>query len=288
MLQWFTGDHILALIAIVFGVVGIYYERKLHTRFKSHKLAIDMSFAAQKEKIEQIVLSVHTSYIGKFPIDLQKTTELISNSKDGDEVMILTDFLAYGHYSDPDAYDKYVQALTGAKARIQMLVYDEDAAKMTLQMQFRLSEFDNIKKSEAFKRYLEYYKKLIKVVPSRYEEFLNMLIIVQDHFCQHLTGKLHIDVRAVSSTAIKDAMLFWMVGKKEMVFAFPNAYTGRKDFSFRTRDDHLMEIFIDQFKSKWEQAQPIEGKCYKSAKLFDDSDVLQEPIVTAATAAKNA
>jgi len=88
--------------------------------------------------------------------------------------------------------------------------------------------------------------------------------------------------------AIKDAVLFWMVGKKEMVFAFPNAYTGRKDFSFKTRDDHLMEIFIDQFNSKWEQAQPIEGKCYKSAKLFDDSGVVHGPIVPVATAARTA
>ncbi len=197
MMHWFTSDHVLALIAIIFGLVGIYYERRLHRRFKAQELEIQKSFDLQKDKIEQIVLSVHTSFIGKFPLDLEKITELVRNAKDGDDLWVLVDFLGYGIYSDPERFEEYVRALIEAKANVRILIHDDAAAKNTLEMQFKRVRFGELRKTANFRHFLDHYRKVISSdEPAQYEDFLNTLVEVQDHFCQQLTAKAHIDVRS--------------------------------------------------------------------------------------------
>src|SRR5215469_8527708 len=141
VLHLFTLDRILAVIAIIAGIVAIIYERKLHSLFKIQRAAIEEKFEAQKNSIEQIVLSVHTSYIGNFPQDLEKATEMIAGAKEDDELNILVDFLGYGSYSDPEKYEKYVSTLKESKARIRILVYGEEEAKSSIQTQFKKEEF---------------------------------------------------------------------------------------------------------------------------------------------------
>ena len=271
MFAWFTTDHILAVVAIIFGLIGIIFELTLHKGFEKQKAEVDEKFRVQKDKIEQIVLSVHTSFIGKFPQNLEKTAELILNAKEEDEVRIFVDFLGYGHYSFPDAYERYVRALTESKAKIQILVYDEDSAKASLQLQFKRDSFPQTKISQIFKNYCAHYSRQVKNVET-YEEFLNTLLSTQDFFCQQITGRRHIDVRSIPNSSIGEAVFFWLIHRKEMVFAFPNSYTGKKDFSFKTRDDHLIVIFVEQFNTKWANGQAVDKTCYSTSQLFDTAE----------------
>jgi hypothetical protein len=267
-LNWITLDHILAVIAIVFGMVGIVYERKLHQRFENQEKEIERNFSTQKDRIEQIVLSVHTSYIGTFPFDLEKTIELIKDCKPDDEILIMVDFLGYGLFSEPDHYEEYAKALLETKAHVRMLIYDAQSAKTTLLAQFKRAEFPEIKRGTAFNRYYDRYQKLIGSRPETYEDFMNALGCVQDYFCQQFYIKSHIEIYSATAMSIHEARFFWMARNKEMVFSFPNLYTGRKEFSFKTRDDHLMDLFADQFEQKWERGNPVSDKCYGSQRLF--------------------
>jgi hypothetical protein len=274
-LHWFTPDRILAVTAIIAGLVAIYYERKLHGQFQDQKAAIEQRFEAQKNSIEQIVLSVHTSYIGKFPLDLELATDLIANAKEDDELAVLVDFLGYGHYSDPDKYERYVKTLKESRARVRLLVYGDEEAKTSIQIQFKQEEYDNkVKNSDTYKKYLDHYQKLIKSPPSGYRDFLNTLIAIQDRYCQELTSRKHIDVRSIAGPPINEAVFYWMICKKEMIFSFPNSYTQKKEFSFKTRDDHLLESFLYQFDNKWANGREIGEKCYSTSPLFPVIEVV--------------
>ncbi len=268
VLRFLTPDRILAVIAIIAGIVAVYYERRLHRQFK-----------AQDIKIEKIVLSVHTSYIGSFPADLEKATELIVSAKNNDELLILTDFLGFGHYSSPEQYGQYVKALSETKGKVRMLVYGEASTKESLQAQFKKQDFEAFKTRPSFTDYFEFYKKRFQHTPDTYEDFLNDIIATQDCFSQTLTLKKDIEIRAISSPSINEAVFFWMIPQREMVFSFPNFYFEEKGFSFKTRDDHFMEIFSTQFNAKWGSGLPIVGNCYSTQRLFspDSTEVAKTP-----------
>ena len=80
-------DHILAIVAIVYGIAAVLYEWRLHR-----------AFATQEKDIRDIVLSVHTRYLGDWPGYLRNITNLIfpAEENENDEVLISVDFLAYG------------------------------------------------------------------------------------------------------------------------------------------------------------------------------------------------
>jgi hypothetical protein len=251
---WLSPDRILALIAIVAGVVAVVYETKLHNGFKE-----------QHSKIEQIVLSVHTAYVGRFPENLDRLANLIANLREDEELLILVDFLGYGHYSAPEKYDRYVKAMLNSKSKIRMLIYGEDSAKATITAQFQ-GDFASISKTDTFRAYLLYYKNVITKTPTNINELKNALVQTQDYFALQLTGKNNIDVRAIPSPSSHEAVFYWL-GKDEMVFAFPSLYDVEKGFSFKTRDDHLMEAFRTQFERKW-IGKPVLKQCYSKDTLF--------------------
>jgi hypothetical protein len=250
---WISPDRVLALIAIAFGLVAIYYEWRLHDGFKE-----------QKTKIEDVVLSVHTGYEGKFPDNLDRVVDFIASLPKGQELLILVDFLGYGHYSAPDKYDKYVDALL-ATSKVRMLIYGEDSAKASITAQFQ-DDFAGISETNTFKKYLRHHQDQIQPPPTNFGEFKNTLIRIQDHFAQQITAKNNVEVRAISSN---EAVLFWL-SKNEMIFAFPNLQDVEKGFSFRTRDPELIEIFHTQFETKWNAnaAKPVKGNCYSTQALW--------------------
>src|SRR5690348_7117651 len=59
-------DQILALVAIGFGILAVFYEWRLHR-----------AFAIQEKDIKDIVLSVHTRYLSEWPGYMRNITNLI-------------------------------------------------------------------------------------------------------------------------------------------------------------------------------------------------------------------
>src|SRR5258708_31623796 len=103
-----------------------------------------------------------------FPADLEKATELIVSAKNNDELLILTDFLGFGHYSSPEQYGQYVKALSETKGKVRMLVYGEASAKESLQAQFKKQDFEAFKTRPSFTDYFEFYKKRFQHTPDTY------------------------------------------------------------------------------------------------------------------------
>ena len=292
----FTLDRLLALIAIVAGIVAIVYESELKRDFR-----------IQQVTVKEIVSSVTTRYVARFPDNLENATNLISQAKSGDEVLILVDFLGYGHYSDPERYLQYVNAIKNArqKAHVRIMIYDEQAAKADLQAQFSRADYENIisnlptvgasddrpisfysddsqerqkRQIRLFLHYLKYYQ---KPRPTGYEDFLNTVASTQDHFCRQLASEDNVEVASIAESSnpevqAHEVVFFWVLRHKEqdkeqdkeMIFSFPNLADTAKGVSFKTSDDRLIEIFVRQFEQKWQARKPIQYHCYASEKPF--------------------
>jgi hypothetical protein len=266
-----TSDHVLELPLQFFRLLPSNMEVALHREFK-----------VQEQTIEKIVLSVSTRYVATFPGNLSPIKDyILLQAGKGDELLIQVDFIGYGMYSSPTLFKLYLKEIKDAKrergANVKVLIYGGDAAKKTLLTQFSKEDYakltssaysesdSNIKeRRERFRLFLNVYQ---KNAPKTYEDFLNLLISVQDTFCRELHDE-EIEVRTHDNPAIQEAVFFWMVPRKEMIFAFTNLSDTEKGFSFKTSDDHLMDIFYKQFDDKWKTAPAISGSCYPTAKLF--------------------
>ena len=133
-------------------------------------------------------------------------------------------------------------------------------------------------KRKKFMNYLSYYHDYLeehqKTVPSGYEDFVNMLVLTQDRFCRQLAAEKDIEIKTVSKpmtltgSSINDAVFFWMVPGKAMIFAFPNFSGVGRGASFKSSDEHLMNIFLEQFNNRWNKGHAISHHCYSTPQLF--------------------
>ncbi len=246
-------DHALAIVAILAGVIAVVYEWKLHRGFE-----------AQKEEISEIVLSVHTRHVGDWPDHLRHISGLVSRATSGDELIILVDHIGYGHYSRPEDYDDYLTKLEqarGSDVKIRMLTYAEVLARTRLEQQFE-GAFDP--KSTEFKKYANFYGRLIDKTPTTYAEFLSLALHVEGELVSRIT-EVRTTEDAIKVSTIEDAgdeeAFFWMLRRgdspKEMLFAYPKFGSGRTGHAFITRELNFMTVFAKQFDEKWKNSTPI-------------------------------
>jgi hypothetical protein len=291
---WFNLDRILALVAILAGLIAVLYETELRHEFQ-----------VQKDAIREVVSSVTTRYVAQFPNDLDNVRELMAEAKKGDEVSIFIDFVGYGHYSAPDKYQKYIDSITDARkngARVKILIYGDDLAWDDMMSQFDQSAYrcltqavvdpqDKCEEGDLATRrkqlvgYFEVYRPVlgkcgIRASLSRHEDFFWMLRCTNEHFCdQLLSQNPDIEIRTIKPTPISEkgvstneTMFFWMIRdemvkekpthNRKMILNFPNFSNVGSGPSFHSSDERLMEIFRLQFDKKWDEANPILTECY--------------------------
>lgn len=244
-LRWFSLDRILALVAIAAGLVAIVFELELHRQVTTGD-----------SKLNVIVSSLSTRYVAEFPHDLQSVRTLLSNAKEGDRVRILVDFIGYGHYSAPENFQKYMDSISDARrngAKVQLLIYDDEAARADMCSQFSERDYaclsnsndNNCEKPETlpqrreqFQHYFKYYDnqyhgRCVRDRKSGQIGFLNTLACTNELFCEQLqTQGPSIDIRAIKKTngsedqktprtSCKDAqpsdetVFFWMISDAE-------------------------------------------------------------------------
>src|SRR5437870_2700524 len=83
-----------------------------------------------------------TRFIGFFPKNLHDIDELASRADRGLDIMC--DYVGYGHYSDPDGFDRYYRKLQDLAARhipVRMLVYTRGKAENVYDTQFTEEQF---------------------------------------------------------------------------------------------------------------------------------------------------
>jgi hypothetical protein len=262
-------DHILALIAIIFGILAVFYEWRLHH-----------DFATQKKDINDIVLSVHTRYLGEWPGYMRNITNLIcgedENDHDNNEILISVDVLAYGTLSAPEEYEKYFDAIKTAReqnAHIKIVVHGLKMTTQVFEKQFgncRDPDLFKTELSEKMTRFQRRYENVLSTVPSDFNQALEALLRVDNALCRELTAPVDNPVQIATTEGIihagsilGDGVFFWLVKKggksSAMIFAYPKFIGFGKGYGFETRDDRLMEIFASQFDGKWREACEVKN-----------------------------
>ncbi|HXB21098.1 MAG TPA: hypothetical protein VNV88_06945 [Candidatus Solibacter sp.] len=248
-------DHLLAVVAILFGLIAVIYEWKLHRGFEK-----------QKDDIKEIVQSIYTRYLGSWPDHLQDITKLVASAEKGDELLIFVDQIGYGHYSIPGEFREYLSKLEEVRNNgtvVRILMYPEDMARKNLEDQFPNDKYpdDQFKTaSSTLKTYLDYYKNVTDKVPKTRNEFFTVALYIQDHLCARLTsaagGEVPIEVHTINNPN-PNLVSFWMIRRsqtvKEMIFAYPRFGGAHTGHGFATREPKLSEIFGHGFDEQWKK-----------------------------------
>jgi hypothetical protein len=255
-------EHILAVVAILYGIIAVLYEWRLHRAFES-----------QEKNIKDIILSVHTRYLGDWPGHLGNITNLIATSTENDEILIAVDFLAYGTISVPEEYEKYFSAIKAARARksrIRIIIHGQELAARSFEKQFGQyrapQRFQELKLQ--LTRFKERYKNILASVPEDYDKFFQAVLQVQNALSGELIVPVDDPAQIATSSAptssdslLGEGVFYWLVKKSgrpaAMIFAYPKFVGFGKGYGFETRDDRLMEVFASQFEDKWKAARVI-------------------------------
>jgi hypothetical protein len=196
----------------------------------------------QERKMEEIVSSMSTQYIGAFPKNLENVAAVVRGARR--ELLILTDFVAYGHYSSPRAFEEYKKEIRDAHARtvtVSMLVYDSTLGIKTLANQFRDDHFAQVSADKKFAAYFEKYAGLNK--PSNAQGLRDLLAHQELKFTTELLD-LGVDIAHLGTAQL---VFFWVQDEEEAVFAFQPRGEATS-YCFRTRDPKLIESFRTVFE----------------------------------------
>ena len=240
---------ILAVAAIVFACIQYGDSRKQLSQSQaqlqeSHK---------QLEKLEKITASIQTRYVGSFPENMDDIIDVLKSVGDGGQLNIMTDFAGYGIYSRNSAYQKYLTELVNdrnKKVTIRILVYDQKLAEIVLRTQFKESDFLE-EKQRGFRGFFETHPP----TPENYEQFLRILLTLQDHAVDTMCDD-GIEVRRVPPSQ-KYLFFLWGNNSPQALFAFRNEATKNRELSFKTVDASLIDVFRTIFDTTWNNVDPV-------------------------------
>ena len=115
-------------------------------------IALSLS-VRQLSDAKKITDSISTRYIGEFPEIVEQINDLLLQAKE--EIIIMTDVLGYGMYSNPGDFHKYLSIIekkAGDECDIKFVVYDNSLLKRTRQMQHigfaNIKEYHSLRKNQ--------------------------------------------------------------------------------------------------------------------------------------------
>ena len=276
LIHWLES-HFLQLIGPLIGLLGICFafmrerkardaSKKLHDTIQNqHEEIQRLHEKIQKQHeenqrlVNEVLLSLSTRCTrARFPDYLGEVAELVSRSKPEDELLIIVDYIGTGHYSWPEGFRAYFEAIMSAPARrIRILVYGEEAAKEVFQRQFTKKLDGTVEPDEHFSKYFAFYD--IKI-QTGYENFLNALARKHGDFCEAFaSARPKIQIRVLAPPSMREGFWFWMIRDKQMVFASPSfAEITNKGLAFFTSDNTLMQVFLDRFEDRWRQGTELD------------------------------
>jgi hypothetical protein len=248
---WIVGhpfeiaSFVLAVLAIVFACIQ--FKDSKHQDKKMERVACT---------IEDVAKSMSTQYVGLFPKNMDSITTVVARA---DKTLdLMTDFVGYGHYSAPGAFEKYFSAIKSARdngVAVRMLVYSQEAADQGSQYsQFKENNFKDVEMVGDRFRYFFYEAFPGLQVPGTWNEFNAVIDGMQIDFQRELLRK-GVTIRTVSEEML---MFAWIEDDQEAVFAFLNSGEGYRELSFRTQDSKLITVFRDRFDAMWKQGQAID------------------------------
>ena len=257
---------ILAVVAIVYAAIQKHESGKLlkwSDELKKEADDLEKNTKAHAEEMKgltgemrEIAASMSTKYVGGFPKNMADITEVLTLADR--RVDIQVDLVAYGHYSNPDGFKRYIDKIEELAKRspqttIRLLVYADETAQRGRAGQFGGPEgFPEEMKSERYRRYFRELYKGPPDPPATYEEFTEYLANRQREWCRLLDRYSAIEIRYAS---FPFRLFLWIEDQEEAVFAF-EMYGRNRTISFRTRDGNLIHTFSAVFEQNWEECAP--------------------------------
>lgn len=250
----------LTIVALVIASVEIGFVHQAIR--KVDETAQKLSTVATKidesdNKIEKIESSASTKFIGAFPENIPEVTKIVESTQT--ELIIVNDFVGYGHYSAPSKFDDYLNALIKLKnsgKKITIIVYDDETANDARLKQFK-GTFETIKQSEPFKTFMG-ERQNNENVPTNIDEYYKGFVEREKKYKCDLTK------RGVSVKEVKGMLplFFWIVDGNRASFSFYTFGSDAKEASFETRDASLINIFRSSREEIENKA--IDFKCSES------------------------
>jgi hypothetical protein len=227
---------------------------------------------AHTRKMDGIADSVSTRYIGNFPKNLADVCTLTKAARC--ELLIMVEFVNYGHYWKPEAFEEFSRELELARDRgvkVRFLAQKQDAAKQALQEHLPEKESWPPKESdELYKHFFSVYPGIEK--PKDYYEFLETLLRKGREAASKLFDK-GVSIKLVPNS---DRLFLCVEDGEEAVFSFKNA-AGGEPLCFRTRDAKLIETFKDLFNGHWERGREYLPEVKEAKAAGRESEIKPEP-----------
>jgi len=281
----------LALLAIGFAIWQFRDSREQESRMKvfdteMRSVAGQMTtrFGELTQEMQSVADQMATRFVGNFPKNLNEINHVIGKAKN--TIHVMSDYVGYGHYSNPLEFDQYFRLLRGMRAagrEVKMLIYTRAKAQEMHQSQFVNSDLkraDNWAKLKAFcNRYENNYKsdlwEKIKECDVKIndrnqkmkngdkptaqdctdlDDELNALRpefdrLMFDRQQLYIKDLLENDVQ-IKTTTENLPFFMWCEDGHEAVFSFLHeASKAEREVSFLTRDSRLVE---DSFEKKFD------------------------------------
>lgn len=262
---------VLAIVAIVYAAIqkhesGMLLRSSRELKNEADELEQNTKNHAEEMKTQRkeietlthemrgIAASMSTKYIGDFPKNMGDICEVVALADRRLDIQV--DLAAYGHYSNPEGFRRYIDKLEDfakkPQTSIRLLVYADPNAQKSRSGQFGgAAGFQEEMKSERFRRY---FKELYKFPspPSTYDQFMDYMAGKQEEWRQRLDCYNAIQIRYAT---FPFRMFLWIEDQEEAVFAF-EMYGKNRTISFRTRDGNLIHTFGALFEHNWEECAP--------------------------------
>jgi hypothetical protein len=224
-------SEVLAIVAVFFAIAQFLDAKR------------------QSGDLVEIQRALSTRNIGVFPDNLEEIIKLVSNAKH--HLYILTDFVAYGQYSAPGLFAKYMDALRRLPNRVdvQILCYDAPTSKKAAleHLPDGAENFEGKINRTVFEDFCDVNN--ILPIPSNNAALREILDIREQ---QHSHG--------FNINYLRDFSPFylWMQDDQEAVITFKIKGDKESGFCFRTQDGDL----IRQFKLIFDDAKKYTNPFY--------------------------
>ncbi len=212
------------------------------------------------KKASEIAEATSTRFVEIFPKNVAAICNLIKNTKK--DLIIVSDFAGYAHYSDPEAFFEYRRSLEllahNKMISVTMIVYDDIRANEAMQAQLEaMNKLD-------WKSFAEEQIKLpyAKENPVQTEKALKSpeafaaMLEENENEIRHSLSKNQIKIGRTSKYI---PVYLWISDYEAAIMSFIGSNPNALEYSFHTKDHKLIEAlqqFVNDIKVskgvKWE------------------------------------
>ena len=216
-------------------------------------VALVLAFYHQSE-LSEIAMSMSTSYDAEFPKNMDAIIDLIDSVPNGGELLMASDFVGYGMYSNPSGYIKLKHAIENRQctdrrlSTIRWIVYDSTKREIRRRKQLDYP-WDSIKESTTFSAFYRFHAVDTADWPgdtSAFHADLTRREMVDE---VHFDSLSHVNLHRISNSDPDLPVFFWIDRTRgRAIFSFTVIDLGAAELSFQTRDSKIIDVLIDKFK----------------------------------------